>query len=97
MKYSKRDRKDAALICAIAASGGAWNRRERRRDIGNDEIGRAVHASLPAMELASEAFACVCDSAGNELSLSEIDAEAALLIEEDWSPGDPVVRIGGAP
>lgn len=96
MKYTKRDREQAILICQIAASGGIWQGSMVGPHRGEGEIACALgleYASAPA-ELARNAWGAAWNLG---VSFNDCDAEAECLLRDGWSPGDPVVRLGGAP
>jgi hypothetical protein len=95
VKYTAKDRRDAILICQIAASGGACRPVAYGRGyVMPGEIGKAIGASEAAIGLARDAWCCAQGSTTH--SIAESDAEAALMLEEGWSPGKPTVRLGGA-
>lgn len=82
-RISKKTRDQAILICAIAASNPDLRSAYAtiRRQIG----GRRVHGA--AKELAIDAWSAVWDLSEG---LFYVDAEAAALLADGWSPGDPV-------
>lgn len=55
-KYSKRVREEAALICAIAASGGVYRERAERRSRVYSDVREAIGASSKGLELAMSAY-----------------------------------------
>jgi hypothetical protein len=83
MKYSKRNREQAALICAIAAS---------TPDLNCNYAGVREGLGLPAYDKTSVVWGKTLESAAwrRALSLSissqETDAEAEALIRTGWSP-----------
>lgn len=90
-RYTKRVREEAALICAIAASGGVWCGDKRRRTYG--DIHLWLGSSDDAFRLALDAWDNV-KSRGCHRSMTNeeapwspgLDAEAAALLEDGWSP-----------
>lgn len=59
------------------------------------EIGLAIGATCEAIDLARDAWNCAFGNA-NGFMVAEGDAEAAMMLSEGWSPGDQLVRLGGA-
>lgn len=90
-RYTKRVREEAALICAIAAStpGLSCNYAEVRMLLGLPVYGSPGVRWGGTLE--SEAWRAICRTpAGARMTSLEIDMEAAQLIEDGWSPGDPL-------
>lgn len=87
----------AIRICEIAASGGVGPRGFQSRA----EWGIARECGLPqdAMRLARAAWDASCralDEVGPQPDAGDSeDAEAACLLRDGWSPGEPVVRLRG--
>jgi hypothetical protein len=84
MKYSKKVREEAALICAIAASGGVYE--EHGPGVGRRvriylSIANAMDASRPALKLALNAYASMGGFWGPEM-----DAELESKLRSGWSP-----------
>lgn len=85
-RISKRTRKQAALICAIAASGGMWLPGESRwsRYYANISID-LDEPSNEALHLAVGAYHHVMRALGGPWTV-EVDAEAEALLRTGWSP-----------
>lgn len=86
-RYTKRVREEAALICAIAASGGGvggglWSYVEIRRHLG-------IPDTSESSDLASSAWTVTSFRYDDPFSPMR-DAEAHSLIMDGWSPGDPL-------
>ena len=79
-RYSKKVREEAALICAIAASGG-WKSMEWSYGSAASALGIR---SETAISLAWNAWKTLSDSYGQ--TDRERDAEAEALIRTGWSP-----------
>jgi len=94
MKYTKRDREQAILICQACALTPDLH--------GNKHIS-ALRIGLPhgsaAEALAFAAWSACFDILGvprTDEDASTLDAEAECLLRDGWSPGDPVVRLSPA-
>lgn len=81
MKISKRDREQAALICAIAASAPAGVQPFY------DQIADNIDAAGESERLAMRAWKFAWEFAANHGKWTrEVDAEAEALIRTGWSP-----------
>lgn len=84
-RISKKVREDAALICAIAASGGVHLEQCGRRSRVYAEIVRELGDALErGLSLAVHAYAELRNVYPNWPV--ELDAEAEALIRTGWSP-----------
>jgi len=84
-RYSKRVREEAALICAIAASGGVYTEHGNRRTRVYAEVFRALGTPVAgALSLAVNAYALLSDVYPTWTEIT--DAEAEALIRTGWSP-----------
>lgn len=90
MKISKKVREEAALICAIAASGGApmASPFNGLMSIGYSEIAAALgwcgrYGSCPASRLAFDARSAVYAAS---VWGTNVDAEAESLLRTGWIP-----------
>lgn len=85
VKISKKVREEAALICAIAASGGVTPERGDRRSRVYGEIHRSlgVGGSDEALGLAIYAYVCLSEFMP---WTPEFDAEAEAMIRTGWTP-----------
>ena len=84
--FTKAERDMAAVICDASASDG-------QRVYA--DIYRMVGATKPSLDLARAAWDALWSRAGSPYQLNwtpELDAEAAQLLRDGWSPGDPVER-----
>lgn len=79
--YTKQDRDDAWLICAIAACEVGYGNYLR---IAQD-IGASSKALKLALKLAYQVWHEVCDLSNFSIP-KWVDAEAAQLIAEGWEP-----------
>ena len=87
-KISKKVREEAIEACLLAADW--WN----RDDVGEHPISRR----LVSHRVSSVAFATANAAGLASLRSLDVDAEyleAAALLRDGWSPGDPV-RLRGA-
>lgn len=75
MRISKRTREQAALICAIAASGGVWRDAAGRRSPAYLFIAEEIDATGPALHLAVHAYHHMTEATGGTWT-REVDAEA---------------------
>jgi hypothetical protein len=86
VKYSKRVREEAALICAIAASGGVLSPPWRARVVFYSEIEYALSTTgQHAKRLATAAWRYAMSRRPAPWG-REHDAEAEALIRTGWSP-----------
>lgn len=85
MRISKKTREAAVLTCAVMASEG-------RSTVYFDDV---ADDGSPEAELARAAFMAV--PAGAHFGLTDYVrlqfAEAAALLRDGWSPGDPVYLL----
>lgn len=85
VKISKKTREQAALICAIAASGGVHTESPDRWTRVYCDIARALDYDCVATRLSILAY----DSLMRGRTWTrELDAEAESMIRTGWSPGD---------
>ena len=78
-------RGEAALICAIAASGGAWVVEERRWSSYYARIADELELSSDSRRLAVKAYNHIMAKIGGPWT-REVDAEAEALLRTGWSP-----------
>jgi hypothetical protein len=84
-RYSKRVREEAALICAIAASGGVYVGTRYSR-VYAEVFGRlGTGQASGCLSLASVAYYRVMEALSGPWT-QEVDAEAEALIRTGWSP-----------
>lgn len=97
MRYTAKDRRLAIRICQIAASGGVcWDGITPSRNEYDIADALDLEHNSPAPDLAEEAWRAVRELIGPAASLrQDADAEAECLLRDGWSPGEPVVRLGG--
>lgn len=86
-------REEAALICAIAASGGVWldDANEKRMSRFYGWIADALELETPrsSLGLASLGLALAAfDFVRLEVGLDHGDGEAEALLRTGWSPSD---------
>lgn len=86
MRISKRTREQAALICAIAASGGVWRDGVAfdRWSFVYDHVAESADVAGPAVRVAVRAWMHVTRH-GTPWT-REVDAEAEALLMSGWSP-----------
>lgn len=103
MKYTKRDRTLAILICQIAAMTpylhGCYGTVADLLGVKPPRLSIEIPSSdslykVPAVELAFRAWSACSVHALS--SGGERDGAAECLLRDGWSPGEPVVRLGGA-
>lgn len=86
MRFSKKMREEAIMICAVAAST-PWltcNYRETRMSLGLPSYSQPGTAWGHTLE--SLAWRYVCQQQGCDHSTAEVDAEAEALLRTGWSP-----------
>ncbi len=89
MKYSEQDRATAILICQIAALN----------PVSSPAVVDVAAWLGWTTDTAPMAIALACTAWFSAFSLIESSrlayAEAECLLRDGWSPGEPVVRLGG--
>lgn len=96
MKYTKKQREEAILICAIAASDKDMARASYSAI--EEELNGPSTIESPSTLLAAQCQFSVLLMIGLEHDRDGVsDAEAAQLLRDGWSPGDPVMMIRRTP
>jgi len=84
-RYTDAEREEAALICAIAASGGVYREWSGDRGRAYSNIATNTDASNSGLTLAIQAYLHVLDVTDSYWT-REVDAEAEALIRTGWTP-----------
>jgi len=87
MKITRKIRNEAIMICELAGND--------RVELATYERCRwAIFATFESLSLADAAFDAVSTSPGaHTMGFCNNDLEAAALLRDGWSPGDPVRRL----
>lgn len=102
MTYSAKDRALAIRICQVCALSpslhGMYATAAGALGIEADPDAHEHPAERLAFEAWSAVEKWVESNEGEDGTYTEamLDGEAAALLAEGWSPGEPVVRLGGA-
>lgn len=86
MRLTKRQRDEAFLICACSADPQEdWGPKGVAMQLGIDDA--------ESIDAVWDAYSAVLDVTDEHQPYSASMAEAAALLEDGWSPGDPVRRL----